>query len=243
MIPRFNRAVLNVAHASISRRRRSIRSVRLYSPEHRLHSARDIRLAASGDVAARRKLGRYLAQRHALIVTPSATASRREPERAVDDIADLRSAPLTAACGLDAASRQRSGNATERLHATCPDLLDNGPHIGSERVGRRRRAGYRDFNADVGRTTEVEIADCPSVPSCRAPFSWPSMVPMPERQPSFFPQFILPCETLHFLACMAPGGERRREGRTRDLRDGRDRGHPSQNNASLSRVNPARSRS
>jgi hypothetical protein len=38
------------------------------SLEHRLHGARDIRLAASGDVAARRKLGRYLAQRHALIV-------------------------------------------------------------------------------------------------------------------------------------------------------------------------------
>jgi hypothetical protein len=28
------------------------------SPEHRLHGARDIRIAASGDVAARRKLGR-----------------------------------------------------------------------------------------------------------------------------------------------------------------------------------------
>src|SRR5262249_54110613 len=39
-------------------------------PEHRLHGARDIRLAASGDVAARRKLGRYRAQLPAGLVAP-----------------------------------------------------------------------------------------------------------------------------------------------------------------------------
>ena len=53
---------------SAVRRRNDIRdvvraiAVAVLSSEHRLHGARDIRPAASGDVAARRKLGRYLAQ-------------------------------------------------------------------------------------------------------------------------------------------------------------------------------------
>jgi hypothetical protein len=76
------------------------------SPEHRLHGARDIRLAASGDVAARRKLGRYLAQRHALIV------HLLGQQHGIGPRLGIRFAPSAFACGrfLAIAGRLELGN-------------------------------------------------------------------------------------------------------------------------------------